>query len=48
MLLIKTNFEIIPKLIYPQGVGQQNWQDDEETMKNRPPTPPRWYSKQHQ
>jgi len=23
-------------------MGNQNWMEDEETLKKRPPTPPRW------
>lgn len=41
MLIVKTNYEIIPHLIYPPDEGNKNWIDDEETMKRRPPTPPR-------
>lgn len=42
VLLVKKNFEIIPKLIYPSNIGVHNWIDDEETLKKRPPTPPKW------
>lgn len=42
VLIMKKNFEIIPKLIYPQNANQHNWIEDEETLKKRPPTPPRW------
>lgn len=42
VLILKKNFEITPKLIYPQNIGAQNWIEDEETLKKRPPTPPRW------
>jgi hypothetical protein len=42
VLIIKTNLEIIPKLIYPSGMNQQNWIEDEDSLKKRPPTPPRW------
>lgn len=41
MLLIKNNFEISPHLIYPPEGGNQLWMDDEETLKKKPPTPPR-------
>ena len=41
MLIIKTNFEIYPHLIYPPDGGNKNWIDDEEALKKRPPTPPR-------
>jgi protein phosphatase len=39
MLLIKTNFEIVPHLIYPVNSGNKKWIDNEETLKKRPPTP---------
>jgi protein phosphatase len=42
VLIIKTNLEILPKLIYPVGMGNHNWMEDEESLKKRPPTPPRW------
>ena len=42
VLILKKNFEITPKLIYPQNANTQNWIEDEETLKKRPPTPPRW------
>jgi protein phosphatase len=42
VLILKKNFEIIPKLIYPSETGQGNWMEDEESLKRRPPTPPRW------
>jgi len=45
MLIIKSNFEIIPHLIYPPDGGNKNWIDDEEYLKKRPPTPPRIRSK---
>ena len=41
MLLIKTNYEIAPHLIYPPDGGNKYWMDDEEALKKRPPTPPR-------
>jgi hypothetical protein len=44
LLLIKTNLEIIPKLIYPSTSNNLNWMDDEDSYKKRPPTPPRWKS----
>lgn len=34
--------EIIPKLIYPTGVGTQHWMENDDDLKKRPPTPPRW------
>eukprot|EP01017_Pseudomicrothorax_dubius_P035538 TRINITY_DN4993_c0_g1_i5.p1 TRINITY_DN4993_c0_g1~~TRINITY_DN4993_c0_g1_i5.p1 ORF type:complete len:736 (-),score=189.58 TRINITY_DN4993_c0_g1_i5:188-2395(-) len=42
VLIMKKNFEIIPKLIYPSNNGINNWMEDEESLKKRPPTPPRW------
>lgn len=39
MLTIKTNLEIIPKLIHPSPQSANNWIDDEHA---RPSTPPRW------
>lgn len=42
VLYLKKNFEITPKLIYPQNLGQSNWIEDEEALAMRPPTPPRW------
>lgn len=47
VLLVKKNLEIIPKLIYPSNMGQTNWFDDEETLKKRPPTPPKWKDMNH-
>ena len=41
-LFITRNFDIIPKLIYPLNNPEQNWITDEEPLKKRPPTPPRW------
>lgn len=42
VLILKKNSEIIPKMIYPQLANHQNWIEDEEQLKKRPPTPPRW------
>lgn len=41
VLYLKKNFEITPKLIYPQNLSQSNWIEDEEALMHRPPTPPR-------
>jgi hypothetical protein len=41
-LILKKNLVIIPKLIYPSNLSIGNWMEDEETLKKRPPTPPRW------
>lgn len=42
MLTIKRNYEIVPNLIYPTPESENNWNTDEEAMKCRPPTPPKW------
>jgi len=42
VLILKRNLEIVPKLIYPQNLNAHNWIEDEEALKKRPPTPPRW------
>ena len=42
ILIIKKKLEIVPKLIYPLDANQNNWIEDEEALKKRPPTPPRW------
>ena len=42
VLILKKNYEIIPKLIYPQSASTQMWIENEEALKKRPPTPPRW------
>jgi len=39
---VKTNYEIIPKMIYPSNANANNWIEDEEQLRRRPPTPPRW------
>ena len=44
ILIVKTNLEIVPKLIYPSNTNANNWIEDEEQLKKRPPTPPRWRS----
>jgi protein phosphatase len=41
ILIVKTNLEIIPKLIYPSNNDANNWIEDEEHLRRRPPTPPR-------
>lgn len=40
--MITKTFEIIPKMIYPLNNPEQNWMTEEDAMKKRPPTPPRW------
>ena len=42
MLNITKSYELVPKMIYPLNNPEQNWITDEEPMKKRPPTPPRW------
>jgi len=42
VLILKKNYELVPKLIYPQNANNHNWIEDEEALKKRPPTPPRW------
>ena len=43
VLFFKKNFEIKPKLIYPvDNPDGSNWIETEESLKKRPPTPPRW------
>lgn len=42
ILIVKTNLEIVPKLIYPSTSNAGNWIEDEDQLSRRPPTPPRW------
>lgn len=42
MLQITKSYDIVPKMIYPLNNPEQNWITDEEPLKKRPPTPPRW------
>ena len=42
ILIVKTNLEIVPKLIYPSTSNAGNWIEDEDQLARRPPTPPRW------
>ena len=42
MLCLKKNYEIMARLIYPQSLASNNWIEDEDMLRNRPPTPPRW------
>ena len=41
ILLLTNRFEIKPYLIYPNSMMNRNWDNSEETLKLRPPTPPR-------
>lgn len=42
ILILKRNLTIVPKMIYPTENPHRNWIDDEDYLKKRPPTPPRW------
>jgi protein phosphatase len=39
MLVVSTNYEIVPHLIYPTNSSNKKWLDNEESLKKRPPTP---------
>jgi protein phosphatase len=41
ILFLTNNFAIKPYLIYPQDCPNRNWDNSEEVLKLRPPTPPR-------
>ena len=41
ILILGKDFKINPKLIYPQECSNKNWDNGEEALKLRPPTPPR-------
>ena len=41
ILIIGKDLKISPKLIYPQECPNKNWDNGEEALKLRPPTPPR-------
>ena len=41
ILFLTNRFEIKPYLIYPNSNFSRNWDNSEETLKLRPPTPPR-------
>eukprot|EP00744_Colponema_vietnamica_P001005 GILI01001724.1.p1 GENE.GILI01001724.1~~GILI01001724.1.p1 ORF type:complete len:759 (+),score=208.95 GILI01001724.1:203-2479(+) len=41
LLLVTRNLTVVPKLIYPEKRMKATWIDDEDSMKKRPPTPPR-------
>ena len=41
MIVINQHMQMIPHLIYPPEGGHNNWIEDEEYYKKRPPTPPR-------
>lgn len=47
VLCLKKNYEILAKLIYPQNLSQSNWIEDDDQLRNRPPTPPRWRENNH-
>lgn len=45
VLILRNNLEITPKLIYPSEsttLNHRNWIEDDEELKKRPLTPPRW------
>lgn len=42
ILTINRNTAIVPKLIYPLNSTSSNWIDNEDSLKKRPATPPRW------
>ncbi len=41
ILFLTNKFEIKPYLIYPQDCPNKNWDNSDEVLKLRPPTPPR-------
>jgi hypothetical protein len=41
ILFLTKNFQIKPHLIYPTECPNKNWDNGEEALKLRPPTPPR-------
>jgi diadenosine tetraphosphatase ApaH/serine/threonine PP2A family protein phosphatase len=41
IIFLTNKFEIKPYLIYPQDCPNRNWDNSEEVLKLRPPTPPR-------
>jgi protein phosphatase len=41
ILFLTNNFAIKPYLIYPQDCPNKNWDNSEDVLKLRPPTPPR-------
>ncbi len=41
ILFLTNKFEIKPYLIYPQDCPNKNWDNSDEALKLRPPTPPR-------
>jgi hypothetical protein len=43
VLFVKKNMEIKMKLVYPvDNPYGSNWIENEESLRKRPPTPPRW------
>mmetsp|Transcript_8079 Transcript_8079/g.7936 ORF Transcript_8079/g.7936 Transcript_8079/m.7936 type:complete len:580 (-) Transcript_8079:33-1772(-) len=44
ILVVKRSMEIVPRLIYPLNNSNESWIDNEESLRRRPATPPRWKS----
>ncbi|OMJ68803.1 hypothetical protein SteCoe_33644 [Stentor coeruleus] len=42
ILLVKRNLEIVPKIIYPLNGSAASWIENEDSLRLRPATPPRW------
>lgn len=42
ILTLKTNKELVPKVIYPKNNNANNWLEDNVVDIRRSPTPPRW------
>ena len=42
ILIVKRNFEIVPKTIYPLNGSVGSWIDNDEGLRMRPATPPKW------
>lgn len=42
ILLVKKNLEIVPKILYPLNGSSASWLENEESLRLRPATPPRW------
>jgi protein phosphatase len=45
ILIVKRNLEIVPKLIYPLNGASSSWIDNEDSLRLRPATPPKWKSR---
>lgn len=42
ILILKTNLQLIPKIIYPKQANANTWLDEDSTSYKRGVTPPRW------